>query len=106
MRANIRCSVGQALPSLFTAYASLKRIESFLNLDEKPVVPTAAENDHDLLEPSFEFKISQANFSWDREGTIVLNEIDVALETGKLHMCVGPVGSVSFSTLYLMCVIC
>ncbi|KAF8596483.1 P-loop containing nucleoside triphosphate hydrolase protein, partial [Ceratobasidium sp. AG-I] len=85
--------IGQALPSLFTAYASLKRIENFLNLDEKPEVATAAENEINLLDPSYEFKLSQANFSWDREGPIVLNDVDFTLETGKLHMYVGPVGS-------------
>lgn len=40
-------------------------------------------------------KLEGASFSWDPESPLVLEDIDVQLMDGKLHMVVGPVASVS-----------
>ncbi|KAG9125016.1 hypothetical protein FRC07_009301 [Ceratobasidium sp. 392] len=85
--------VGQVLPSLFTGWASFKRIETFLNLAEKPniAVEDALIHHPDLC--NYDFKVSQASFAWEQNGIPVLKDINFALETGRLYMCVGPVAS-------------
>ncbi|KAG9081985.1 hypothetical protein FS749_007246 [Ceratobasidium sp. UAMH 11750] len=83
--------VGQALPSLFTGWASFRRIEAFLSLAEKPETPVENTLIPDLC--NYDFKVSQASFSWGQSGTPALKNIDFTLETGRLYMCVGPVAA-------------
>ncbi|KAG8724645.1 hypothetical protein FRC09_016190 [Ceratobasidium sp. 395] len=85
--------VGQALPSLFTGWASFRRIETFLNLTERPEISVEDAFLHHPGQCNYDFKVAQASFAWEQNGTPVLKDIDFALEVGKLYMCVGPVAS-------------
>ncbi|KAG8733998.1 hypothetical protein FRC10_012013, partial [Ceratobasidium sp. 414] len=85
--------VGQALPSLFTGWASFKRIEAYLSLAEKPETPVEGTLAHRPELCNYDFKVSQGSFAWERNGTPVLKDVDFTLETGRLYMCVGPVAS-------------
>lgn len=87
------------MPSLVAAHASLKRIQAFLAMDEKP-------GDGDSLSPASEVialdtlsanvTLERASFSWTPGKTLplVLEDVDLVLQAGKLHMIIGPVASV------------
>lgn len=95
--------VGQGLSTILAAYSSMKRIQTFLEMDEKPTIASdeGLQEDRELdtdfahtvtekAEDSQTLKIEHASFSW-------LKDITLSLLPGKLHMCVGPVASVSFN---------
>ncbi|KAJ7138597.1 P-loop containing nucleoside triphosphate hydrolase protein [Mycena filopes] len=89
--------VGQALPGLFASYASLRRIQSFLQLPEKPPpasTPNSIEHDDVPVQVSFE----GCAFRWD-EKTEVLRDITLELAPRELHMVVGSVASGKSSLL-------
>lgn len=92
--------LGQAMPVIFAAYASMKRIQSFLLLeDQKGILATDSDNttlEKQPLDDSLASVImSNASFGWTTEGTPFLRDINMKLEGGQLHVCVGPVASVS-----------
>ncbi|KAL7413440.1 P-loop containing nucleoside triphosphate hydrolase protein [Mrakia frigida] len=107
--------LGQALPSLFGGWASMKRIQSFLVLPEKPLpAPTSkldasddsSSNTESRFSSAFELPLSHVqipngevvaeiiggSFGWD-EKTVVLEDINLRLVSGELHMIVGSVAS-------------
>lgn len=99
--------VGQGLPTMLAAYASVKRIQTFLEMDEKPIIASDdshredreprvdAADDTDEKSESFEtLTIEHASFSWLPDSPTVLKGVTLSLLPGKLHMCVGPVASV------------
>ncbi|KAF8595654.1 hypothetical protein BDV93DRAFT_501066 [Ceratobasidium sp. AG-I] len=90
-------TIGQVLPSLFSSYTSLKRVEAFLNLEDKP---TTGSNKTSILEDLSQFtadfqaiRIFGVDAAWDKKSKPVLSEIDLTLQSGKLYMCIGPVAS-------------
>lgn len=101
--------MGQGLPTILAAYASMKRIQSFLEMDEKSSI-AGNTGDGDQEEKSQDPESAQeksidttkltmdnASFSWLPDSPVVLNDVTLSLLPGKLHMCVGPVASVSAS---------
>lgn len=99
--------MGQGLPTILAAYASMKRIQDFLDMDEKSSIAGGTEdvdqeeksqNSETAQEKSpdtTELTMDDASFSWLPDSPIVLNDVTLSLLPGKLHMCVGPVASVS-----------
>lgn len=103
------------MPVLVASYASLKRIETFLLLDEKNVKSDGSDSDSDIssekvtlnekgsLPASSSFigdcflpiKMSSASFSWDPESEAFLRDISLTLSQPQLYVCVGSVASVS-----------
>ncbi|KAG8825840.1 hypothetical protein FRC17_008507 [Serendipita sp. 399] len=87
----------QALPSILAAYASMKRIQEYLQFDEK-----AAETDVPMEKSGLAleekpmmdgFVHIRGSFSWDKDKNPVLPKVDVRLPTGKLTICAGSVAS-------------
>lgn len=95
--------IGQGLPSILAAYASMKRIQTFLAMDEKRDI-TADDLDERLAEKAenMGLSIENASFSWLPDSPVVLEDIDVTLQPGKLHMVVGPVAAGKTSLLVSM----
>lgn len=80
--------------------ASMKRIEKFLLLDEREKAPSPVDTkgDEESLEkhdsaPSI--TLEAASFSWAADKPAFLGPLSVVLNPGHLHVCVGPVASVS-----------
>ncbi|KAF8312074.1 P-loop containing nucleoside triphosphate hydrolase protein [Clavulina sp. PMI_390] len=100
--------IGQGLPAILAAYASLKRIQAFLQMEEKTIGPALEMDGPNDLEEKLnsrdvqDFKMDIASFSWLPESPIVLHDITLKLTPGKLHMCVGPVASGKTSLLVSM----
>ncbi|KAF8312075.1 P-loop containing nucleoside triphosphate hydrolase protein [Clavulina sp. PMI_390] len=102
--------IGQGLPSILAAYASLKRIQNFLRMQEKPHAPQQGEATSQSEEKSKspqiqgveDFKMEGASFSWLPDSPIILHDIHLLLTLGKLHMCVGPVAAGKTSLLVSM----
>ena len=94
--------IGQMLPQLFASFASLTRIQKFLQLPEKPV-STEAVTEADLVDASVngvkestvEVSMKGCTFAWD-DKTDVLKDITLELVPRELHMVVGSVASVRF----------
>jgi len=98
---------------MIAAYASMKRIQTFLALDEKRVTSLSAPGDNEktvatpLGKVSTEegltekMAISGGSFAWLKDSQPVLEDIVLDLRAGKLHMLVGSVASVSFTILVL-----
>ena len=95
--------IGQTLPQLFASYASLGRIQGFLQLPEK----AESVSEHDLLEADLidglddvvkvstvQVSLQRCTFGWD-EKTQVLHDVTIDLAPGELHLVVGSVASVS-----------
>ncbi|KAK7692905.1 hypothetical protein QCA50_004541 [Cerrena zonata] len=88
--------LGQLLPTLFAAYASVKRIESYLLLEDKEDV---SEEDKDTAEKcegreSAPIKMLDASFAWTSEAEEpFLKDISVDLAPSKFHICIGTVAS-------------
>ena len=100
------------MPVLVASYASLKRIEAFLLLDEKrieeedfvsesnsekvvldekatPETSVTAIGDHFAS-----ISMNSASFSWDPESDAFLTDISFKLDRPQLYICVGSVASV------------
>ncbi|KAF8191030.1 ABC transporter type 1, transmembrane domain-containing protein [Mycena galopus ATCC 62051] len=95
-------SIGQTLPQLFAALASLGRIQGFLLLPEKAESEAATVVDTCLVdrnavaaveESTVEVSMKGCTFAWDAK-TQVLRNIRLALAPHELHMVVGSVASV------------
>jgi ATP-binding cassette subfamily C (CFTR/MRP) protein 1 len=95
--------IGQTLPQLFASYASLGRIQGFLQLPEKE----ESASEHDVLEADLidasddvvkvstvQVSLYGCTFGWD-EKTQVLHDVTLELAPRELHMVVGSVASVS-----------
>ncbi|KAJ7215431.1 P-loop containing nucleoside triphosphate hydrolase protein [Mycena pura] len=102
-------SIGQQLPTLFASFASLKRIQGFLQLPEKAQSREAASgaeadcNDGSAAasksqESTAEVSMTGCTFAWD-DKTHVLRDITLELAPRELHMVVGPVASGKSSLL-------
>ncbi|KAJ7465565.1 P-loop containing nucleoside triphosphate hydrolase protein [Mycena latifolia] len=90
-------TIGQMLPSLFASFASLRRIQGFLQLPEK--VQSEVE-EADLVDVSVgsakeytvEVSLKGCTFTWD-DKTHILQDITLDLAPRELHMVVGSVAS-------------
>ncbi|KAJ7827386.1 P-loop containing nucleoside triphosphate hydrolase protein [Mycena leptocephala] len=118
--------IGQTLPTLFASFASLGRIQDFLQLPEKAESPGGAEFAHmsELVDvsddgsakipPTVEVSLQGCSFKWEDEakdkgtdkGTDtptpkapVLADITLTLASRELHMVVGAVASGKSSLL-------
>ncbi|KAJ7359935.1 P-loop containing nucleoside triphosphate hydrolase protein [Mycena albidolilacea] len=98
-------TIGQSLPGLFASFASIGRIQSFLQLPEK--AESDSENlgtdlgdvDADgLKESGVEVSLTGCTFAWD-DKTCVLRDITLQLAPRELHMVVGSVASGKSSLL-------
>jgi hypothetical protein len=99
------------LPGLIAAYASLKRIQGFLILDEKESLSQTKhlEESKNNLQSNQQSPVPDApgesqrtvsialrgTFSWDKGSVSVLKDINLHLPSNQLTICVGPVASVS-----------
>lgn len=93
--------VGQGLPTIVAAYASMKRIQSFLELDEKRDHDANGDNDDTSEKQETQtLTVENASFSWLPDSPVMLDDINLELLPGKLHICVGPVASVRCTPKY------
>lgn len=100
------------MPVLVASYASLKRIETFLLLDEKMSDEEGADSETDSEKITMDDKLSPptssislgdyfspinmsaASFSWDPESEPFLKDVSLNLNQPQLYICVGSVASV------------
>ncbi|KAJ6524323.1 P-loop containing nucleoside triphosphate hydrolase protein [Mycena capillaripes] len=106
-------SIGQQLPGLFASFASLGRIQSFLQLPEKAESEQESETPElvdvsvgeeggkvSVSASSVEVFLEGCTFSWDDKTKVpVLQDITLALAPCALHMVVGSVASGKSSLL-------
>jgi ATP-binding cassette, subfamily C (CFTR/MRP), member 1 len=101
--------LGQGLPYAVAGYASLKRVQTFLDMDEKGEGPSTdnAEDetvtDRDIAEvlgPNVVLQLKSTSFSWLPDSTIVLDAINLELQKGQFYMVIGPVASVRYQKYY------
>ncbi len=104
-------TIGQSLPSIAAAFASMQRISGFLVMPEKEGTQLVEKTVCTLtvvVEPSDKLELEEAHreavpdkiglsikngsFGWE-EGTPVLHDIEFELAPGVLTMLVGPVAS-------------
>ncbi|KAJ6617219.1 P-loop containing nucleoside triphosphate hydrolase protein [Mycena sp. CBHHK59/15] len=99
--------IGQYMPQLFAAYASLVRIQGFLQLPEKAeTARDSALDSGNLIDvtdggakrSSVEVSLRGCTFTWD-DKVHVLQDITLALAPGALHVVVGSVASGKSSLL-------
>ncbi|KAJ7710388.1 P-loop containing nucleoside triphosphate hydrolase protein [Mycena rosella] len=99
--------IGQYMPQLFAAYASLVRIQGFLQLPEKAETERDSALDSGNLidvtdggakRSSVEVSLRGCTFTWD-DKVHVLKDITLALAPGALHVVVGSVASGKSSLL-------
>ncbi|KAJ7505071.1 P-loop containing nucleoside triphosphate hydrolase protein [Mycena galericulata] len=99
--------IGQRLPQLFASFASLTRIQGFLQLPEKAksqqdVVGLAhlvdVSNAGVKVHPTVKVSLHGCTFGWD-DKTRVLHDVSLDLAPRELHMVVGPVASGKSSLL-------
>lgn len=88
--------LGQQLPMVLAAYASLKRIQIFLQLEEKQDSSDTTSAALDNYSSSLSFK---GSYSWKQDVGPVLHDINLRIPQNSLSICVGPVAAVS-STLW------
>ncbi|KAJ7267907.1 hypothetical protein C8J57DRAFT_1228520 [Mycena rebaudengoi] len=89
-----------SMPQLRAAYASLKRIEKYLSLEERnDLLLRSHENEHIMpstekgREASEDIRIEGASFSWAADKPAFLGPLSLVLTPGHLHLCTGPVAS-------------
>jgi hypothetical protein len=75
---------------MFAAYASLKRIQTFLLLDEKSEI--GGEEEAEKQQSCIHL---QGSFAWAKKSNPVLFDIEVQIPVNQLTVCVGPVAAVS-----------
>jgi ABC-type multidrug transport system fused ATPase/permease subunit len=80
-------NLGQKIGSLVTAWASLKRIEEFLMMEERTEVEENAVEGHHV-------RLSGATFGI-RDKATLLHDLDVGIDGNKVWMITGRVGCVS-----------
>ncbi|CAL1707862.1 unnamed protein product [Somion occarium] len=87
--------LGQYMPSIFAAYASIKRIESFLLFDEKEDNADSDKGSSEKAESEelTSIKMVDAVFAWSPDSEPFLQDININLCGGQLHLCTGPVAS-------------
>ena len=96
--------LGQFLPNIFAAYASVKRIESFLLLEDKEeaLVDDKALEEKPQDSDFSPIKIVDGSFAWTSDSEAFLQDVNIDLAPGRLHLCIGPVASVRrFTHLYI-----
>ncbi|KAJ6467037.1 P-loop containing nucleoside triphosphate hydrolase protein [Mycena vulgaris] len=82
--------IGESLPQLLAAYASVKRIEDYLSREEKTVSP----NEDMREKPQGEdMRFEAASFSWAPGSSPFLGPLSLKLTQGQLHILVGPVAA-------------
>ncbi|KAF8312106.1 P-loop containing nucleoside triphosphate hydrolase protein [Clavulina sp. PMI_390] len=90
-------TIGQGLPKILAAYASLQRIQTFLQMEEHSPAHTGIgleKREKVSTNKSIEdFRMNEASFSWLPDSPVVLSDINLSLSPGKLHICIGPVAS-------------
>lgn len=86
--------IGQQYSYLLQAWASMKRIEDFLNSEDKPDLQQAI---HDELaglattgDAPYAAKFENADLGWDRE--VVLSNVNLEIPQGSLTMICGRLG--------------
>ncbi|KAF7344045.1 hypothetical protein MVEN_01694000 [Mycena venus] len=89
-------TVGQMLPFLFASFASLQRIQGFLQLPEKAQSEVEEAdlvdvNVNGAKESTVKVSLKECTFTWDK--THVLQDITLDLAPRELHMVVGSVAS-------------
>ncbi|KAJ7837907.1 P-loop containing nucleoside triphosphate hydrolase protein [Mycena leptocephala] len=103
--------IGQTLPQLFASFASLGRIQGFLQLPEKAgsefeqtkVAETGTGDLVDVSTGTVEVSLQACTFKWDdKDRTPVLTDITLNLAPHELHMVVGSVASGKSSLLMSM----
>ncbi|KAJ6538295.1 ABC transporter type 1, transmembrane domain-containing protein [Mycena sp. CBHHK59/15] len=90
-------AIGQMLPSLFASFASLRRIQGFLQLPEKAQSEVEEADVVDVSvngakESTVEVSLKGCTFAWD-DKTHILQDITLDLAPRELHMVVGSVAS-------------
>lgn len=101
--------LGQNFPTLAASWASLKRIEKFLLLEERQERRIgSAEKLQNISESLGDIELEtrtspaivmeHAEFSWAPDADSFLKDLTLRCDEPKLYMCVGPVASVS--TIY------
>ncbi|KAG9105410.1 hypothetical protein FRC07_009306, partial [Ceratobasidium sp. 392] len=86
--------LGQSFPGLFAAYTSLQRINKFLMMDEKQLLPLMSETDDEKQQKMDGLlKLEHASLAWSKTAPTVLHDVTFTLQPGLLYMCVGPVAS-------------
>ncbi|KAJ7060888.1 hypothetical protein C8F01DRAFT_176953 [Mycena amicta] len=95
--------IGTGYSSLLTAYASVKRVEKYLLLEEREIVNeppeekgSNSEGEDKKIEESFEpgkISVEGASFAWAADKDVFLKDVHASLEMGKLTVCAGPVAS-------------
>ncbi|SPO23263.1 related to ABC transporter [Ustilago trichophora] len=86
--------IGQQYSFLLQAWASMKRIEAFLNSQDKPDVQTAVDNglaDHAAVATTgYAAKFKDADLGWGEE--VVLSDVNLEIPAGALTMICGRLG--------------
>ncbi|KAJ7485129.1 P-loop containing nucleoside triphosphate hydrolase protein [Mycena galericulata] len=105
--------LGTVMPQLRAAYASLKRIEKYLLLEERTSLPVRLGDADDASEffekekndtpTTTDITLEAASFSWAVGKPAFLGPLSVVLTPGHLHLCVGPVAS--GKTLFLLSIL-
>ncbi|KAG2460889.1 ATP-binding cassette sub-family C member 3 isoform X3 [Polypterus senegalus] len=78
----------QVIGSIVQAAVSLKRIQHFLNHDELDPESVDRKN----ISPGYAVSVMNGSFSWDRNGSVTLNNINLLVPGGSLAAVVGHVG--------------
>lgn len=63
------------------------------DLDPTDITESKGEMEKKLMDRGI-LSMEQASFSWLPDSPVILEDISLSLEPGRLHMCVGPVASV------------
>ncbi|KAJ7433880.1 P-loop containing nucleoside triphosphate hydrolase protein [Mycena galericulata] len=83
--------IGESLPQLLAAYASLKRIEEYLSRQDKDLAPNEDTKEKSHSEEHILF--DAASFSWAPGSPPFIGPLSLQLAQGQLHIIVGPVAA-------------